>query len=236
MLNRLISLVKGHGNPKDGYIKTSYSQCGEDLIIDFLFGQLGIAKPGYIDIGAHHPSYINNTYLFYLKGARGISIEPDPALIAKFNSERSEDINLNIGIGDKNGEADFYIMNEPTLNTFVREEAERTAEEKGGYHIKEVKKIKIAPLMDVINQYNKGDFPDLLSIDVEGLDEQILKSIDYNLVVPKVMCVETLTFSTQQGKGEKKTELIEFVKSKGYMVYADTYINTIFVKTDIYVK
>ena len=90
--------------------------------------------------------------------------------------------------------------------------------------------------MDVINKYNKGDFPDLLSIDVEGLDEQILKSIDYNLVVPKVMCVETLTFSTQQGKGEKKTALIEFVKSKGYMVYSDTYINTIFVKTDIYVK
>ena len=235
MLRRLASLVRKSPDAKNNYVHNSYSQCGEDLIIDFIFQQLAIDKPSYIDIGAHHPRFINNTYLFYKKGARGISIEPDPSLIAEFNSLRKEDINLNIGIGDKNGEADFYIMNEPTLNTFVREEAERTSDEKGGYHIKEVKKIMISPLADVINKYCNGKFPDLLSIDVEGLDEQILKSIDYNSAVPKVMCVETLTFSSK-GKGVKKTELIEFVKSKGYMIYADTYINTIFVKEDIYMK
>jgi FkbM family methyltransferase len=236
MLRKLASLIRKSPDMKGNYIKKSYSQCGEDLIIDFLFYQMGIEKPGFIDIGAHHPKYINNTYLFYLKGSRGISIEPDPSLIAQFNSVRKDDINLNIGIGDKNGEADFYIMNEPTLNTFVCEEAENIEAEKSGYHIKEVKKIKISPLIDVINKHNGGKFPDLLSSDVEGLDEQILKSIDYNLSVPKVMCVETLTFSTKQGKGEKKTALIEFVKSKGYMVYADTYINTIFVREDIYMK
>ena len=98
-----------------------------------------------------------------------------------------------------------------------------------------LKKIMINSLPDVIHKYCDGKFPDLLSIDVEGMDEQILKSIDYNSTVPKVMCVETLKFSAE-GKGEKKTDLIEFVKSKGYMVYADTYINTIFVREDIYMK
>ncbi|MDQ3112115.1 MAG: FkbM family methyltransferase [Bacteroidota bacterium] len=235
MLRRLASLILKSPNMKNDYVRTSYSQCGEDIIIDFLFYQIGIEKPGYIDIGAHHPKYINNTYLFYQKGSRGISIEPDPALISQFNSLRKDDINLNIGIGDTNGEADFYIMNEPTLNTFVREEADRATQENAGYQIKEIKKIKIAPLVDVINKYNGGVFPDLLSIDVEGLDEMILKSIDYNSVVPKIMCVETLTFSTK-GRGEKKTALIEFIKSKGYMVYADTYINTIFVRENLYRK
>jgi FkbM family methyltransferase len=220
---------------KHDYVRTSYSQCGEDLIIDFLFQQMGVEKPSYIDIGAHHPRYINNTFLFYLKGSRGISIEPDPSLIAEFNSVRKEDINLNIGIGDVNGEADFYIMNEPTLNTFVKEEAERMEAEKSAYKIAEVKKIKISPLADVIKKHSGGKFPDLLSIDVEGLDEEILKSIDYTSAIPKVMCVETLTFSAE-GKGVKKNELIEFVKSKGYMVYADTYINTIFVREHLYMK
>jgi FkbM family methyltransferase len=235
MLRRLASLVRKSPDVKNNYIRTSYSQCGEDLVIDFLFNQMGIDKPSYIDIGAHHPRYINNTYLFYLKGSRGINIEPDPSLISEFNSMRSEDVNLNIGIGDKNGEADFYIMNEPTLNTFVKEEAERTEAEKSVYKIKEVKKIKISPLADVISKCSNGKFPDLLSIDVEGLDEQILRSIDYKTGAPKVMCVETLTFSAT-GNGVKKTELIEFVKSKGYMVYADTYINTIFVKEEFYMK
>ncbi|CAN5411234.1 hypothetical protein BH09BAC5_BH09BAC5_07130 [soil metagenome] len=233
MLRRLASLVKKSTNMKNDYIRKSYSQCGEDLIIDFLFNQLGIEKPGYIDIGAHHPKYINNTYLFYLKGARGINIEPDPELFSKFLSSRDEDTNLNIGIGEKNGEADFYIMNEPSLNTFMLAEADKAGKEKEGYFVKEVKKIEMETLIEVINKYNKGKFPELLSIDVEGLDEQILKSIDYNSSVPKVMCVETLTFSTN-GRGEKRNELIEFINSKGYMVYADTYINTIFVKEDIY--
>jgi FkbM family methyltransferase len=235
MLRRLASLVRRSPNLKNDYVRTSYSQCGEDLIIDFLFEQLQVAKPSYIDIGAHHPNYINNTYLFYLRGCRGISIEPDPSLIAQFNALRKDDINLNIGVGNSSGEADFYIMNEPTLNTFVKEEAERMQAENSPYKIAEVKKIKISPLAEVIKKYAGGKYPDLLSIDVEGLDEVILKSIDYTSEVPKVMCVETLTF-TSEGRGEKKKDLIEFVKSKGYMVYADTYINTIFVKEDIYMK
>lgn len=235
MLRKLASLVRRSPDVKNDYVKTSYSQCGEDLIIDFLFQQIGTDKPSYIDIGAHHPNYINNTYLFYLKGARGISIEPDPSLIAQFNAVRKEDTNLNIGIGETNGMADFYIMNEPTLNTFVKEEAERMEAEKSVYKIAEVKKIPISPLTEVIEKYCGGKFPDFLSIDVEGLDELILKSIDYKAGSPKVMCVETLTFSAE-GKGMKKNELISFVKSKGYMVYADTYINTIFVKEDIYLK
>jgi hypothetical protein len=35
--------------------KKSYSQCGDDLILDFAFDILGIAKPTYLDIGAHDP-------------------------------------------------------------------------------------------------------------------------------------------------------------------------------------
>jgi hypothetical protein len=59
--------------------KKSFSQSGEDLIIDFIFNALGISRPSYIDIGAHHPYYLNNTAIFYLRGARGINIEPDPS-------------------------------------------------------------------------------------------------------------------------------------------------------------
>lgn len=235
MFRKIKSLLIKPPGVKDSYVRTSYSQCGEDLIMDFLFNQLGIEKPGYIDIGAHHPTYINNTFLFYRKGCRGINIEPDPSLIGAFETKRSDDINLNIGIGEVNGEADFYIMNEPTLNTFVKEEAERMQAEESVYKIAEVRKIRIATLADIINKHAGGKFPDLLSIDVEGLDEQILRSINYQVAPPKVMCVETLTFSAE-GKGEKKTGLIDFVQQQGYMVYADTYINTIFVRKELYMK
>ncbi|HTF03669.1 MAG TPA: FkbM family methyltransferase [Bacteroidia bacterium] len=235
MLRKLASIVRGTPDKKKTYRQESYSQCGEDLIIDHVFHELRMVQPGYIDIGAHHPRYINNTYLFYLKGSRGINIEPDPQLFEEFTRMRNGDINLNVGVGDTNGEADFYIMTEPTLNTFIKEEAERAEKEHAAYRIKEVRKLKINLLDDIIRQYNNGNFPELLSIDVEGLDEVILRSINYETATPKVMCVETLTFSTR-GRGEKKTDLIEFIKSKGYIAYADTYINTIFVKEDTWLR
>jgi FkbM family methyltransferase len=211
--------------------KRSYSQCGEDLIADHIFQQLKIARPTYIDIGAHHPKYLNNTYLFYKKGARGINIEPDPSLFREFEKQRPEDINLNIGIGDTEGDADFYIMNEPTLNTFVKEEADKAHEEHEFYKITEVRKLRLRPVMSIISEYCNGKFPDFLSLDVEGLDEMIIRSIDFSKGGPVVICVETITFSAKR-QGRKKTELIDFLVQQGYLVYADTYINTIFVRKD----
>jgi hypothetical protein len=64
---------------------------------------------------------------------------------------------------------------------------------------------------------------------VEGLDLKILESIEYTDNTPKVVCVETMTYSTT-GHGMKSLDIIDFLKDMGYMVYADTYINTIFVK------
>jgi len=49
--------------------KKSYAQCGEDLIVKFIFDNvLKINKPTFIDIGANHPYIGNNTFLFYKNG------------------------------------------------------------------------------------------------------------------------------------------------------------------------
>ena len=216
-------------------MKSSWSQCGEDLIMRHVFHELKIEKPTWIDIGAHHPYYLNNTFLYYSQGARGINVEPDLNLWDKFQTERPLDINLNIAIGETESELDFYIFNEPTLNTLVKEEADRIHKEHPGYFVKEVKKVKMFPIHEIISKYSKGLFPDLLSLDVEGLDEKILRSIDFEKTSPKIICVETISFSTQ-GRGVKSISIPEFLKEKGYMVYADTNINTIFVLDKLWKK
>jgi FkbM family methyltransferase len=210
------------------FCKSSYSQCGEDLIIDFIFGQIGISKPSYIDIGAHHPYYLNNTAYFSLKGCKGINIEPDPHLFKQFQIERPNDINLNVGVGDRDGYLDFYIMSTPTMNTFSREGADELVKS-SGFSIKEVRKTKLLSLTTILDTYYESKIPDLLSLDVEGLDEVILQSMDFNKSSPRIICVETLSYSNN-GNGEKNDRVIELVKSKGYTAYADTYINSIFIK------
>ena len=122
--------------------KYSFSQCGEDLIIEYVFTLRGISHPSYIDIGANHPFFLSNTALFYLKGCRGINIEANPYLMDDFLKYRSEDTNLNYGININNETVlDFYIMNDSTLSTFSEIEAKNYTKNEQ-YHIKEVKQIK----------------------------------------------------------------------------------------------
>lgn len=216
----------------DDFQKTSYSQSGEDLIIKFIFDNLKIKNPSYIDIGAHHPFYISNTALLYQNGSVGINIEPDPILFEAFEKERKKDKNLNIGISDIEDVLDFYIISSPTLNTFSKEEAYNYQKE-GDFKIQTVKKIKVNTLENVLNEFANGEFPQFLTVDAEGIDELIIKSIDFENNFPIVICIETISFSTS-GHGVKNKSLITFIESKGYLVYADTNINTIFVKENFW--
>lgn len=212
--------------------KISYSQSGEDLIVKYIFENLNIKNPTYIDIGAHHPYYISNTALFYQNGSRGINIEPDPTLFKAFIKERKKDINVNIGIGSKNEELDFYVISSSTLNTFSKEEAYNYQKE-GNYTIKSIEKIKVKTLSNVINEFSNGIFPHFLSIDAEGIDELIIKSIDFDKNFPIVICIETISFSNS-GNGLKNKELIKYIEQKGYLLYADTNINSIFVRESLW--
>jgi FkbM family methyltransferase len=211
--------------------KKSYSQCGEDLIIRFIFNLLKNANPTYIDIGANHPTLLNNTYLFYKEGSKGITIEPNLSLHKKLKGKRRRDINLCMGISDTPGSMDFYRFHPHTMSTFSKDEAEKLQNEYG-YILEEVIKVKLDTLQSIISKYCNGIFPDLLSLDVEGLDEQILRSIDFEKSTPTIIVTETSHFSMTYKEDLKRTDIIEFLKSKGYIAYADTLINTIFVKKD----
>lgn len=207
--------------------KTSFSQCGEDLIINHILGEKGIKRPTYLDIGAHDPYYLNNTALFYLSGSRGVNIEPDPELFKRFIRPRKKDVNLNIGVAEKNGILELHIMSSPTLNTFSKKEAKEY--EKKGYPIVKIQKIRVCNINTLLRRYFNKSAPNILSIDIEGLDYQILNLIDYARYSPDIICAETIEF-TNDGTGSKDERITRLLKRNGYSVYADTKINTIYVK------
>lgn len=66
-------------------------------------------------------------------------------------------------------------------------------------------------------------------MDVEGLELDILMQMDFSKEGAYVICVETLEYS-EEFDGEKDRRIISFLKENGYVIYADTYINTILVK------
>lgn len=219
--------------------RISYSQNGEDLIIKDLFSRLAIQYPTYLDIGSNEPFSISNTYLLYSKGSKGVCIEPNLYLYKKFKRKRHRDICINAGIAfDEKTEADFYLFPKEAngLGTFSKKEAEfweTTGNTTiGKYKVEAVIKTALVNINDIMSKYF-SPHPNFISIDVEGLDQSILQTINFEKYKPEVFCVETLGY-TNNNKETKNNELISLLESKGYFAYADTYINTIFCRKESY--
>lgn len=212
------------------YAGETFSECGEDRILAFLFRQLAIPTPRYLDVGAGHPCVANNTYLFYRAGAKGVCVEPNPDLAALIREKRPKDELLNVGVSaEKSGPRHYYLFEEWGLNTFDAEEA--AARVRSGQHpiLKEMS-IPVVTLESIITDY----FPDgleLLSLDTEGLDLALLKSLNYEKHRPLAICVETVGFSKTLAK-PKSNVITSILALQGYAPYADTFVNTIYIDTE----
>jgi len=218
-------------NPKKFFVK-SYSQLGEDLLIKAVFDSLGISHPTYLDIGANHPYYLSNTYLFYSTGSKGVLIEPNIVLCKNLKKKRKKDkcINCGVGISDEST-ANFYIMDADVLSTFSEQEAE-LIEEQGTYQIEKIVSVPLVNINNIIDKYFKST-PDFISIDIEGMDYAILKSFDFLKHRPALFCAETLKYDEKR-RAPKITKIIEHMIANDYFVYADTHLNTIFVDKQIW--
>jgi len=223
------------------HLRPSYSQSGEDIIIYDLFIRLGIPKPTYLDIGANEPIALSNTYKLYKKGCHGVCIEPNPALANKHRKTRPRDKILNAGIAfDEKSEAEYYLFGEGGhgFSTFSRQDAEfwstKGTEKVGRFPIIQILKLPLLNINTVIKEQLTST-PNLISLDVEGLDLNILYQLNFEKYSPEVICVETLNYG-DNNKESKNNEIITFLENKGYFIFADTYINSIFCLKSVYQK
>ena len=168
----------------------AYSQEGEDLILRRLF--LGQKVGFYADVGAHHPKRLSNTYLFYLAGWSGINIDAMPGSMAVFRQERPRDRNIEAAIGIDSGTTrTFWIFNEPALNTF--DEALARSREGGPYQFTIIGKheVRTRALSEIFDEnVPKGTKIDFLTVDVEGLDLEVLKTNDWQRYRPSYVLAE----------------------------------------------
>ena len=84
--------------------------------------------------------------------------------------------------------------------------------------------MPLVPLNRLIAEHFDGA-PDLLSIDVEGLDEAVLRSLNFRKYRPAVICAETKGPDTSHDS----TPIARWLKPRGYVACAGSLFNTIFV-------
>jgi len=210
------NLVKPYACPALG----SYSQFSEDLLIDLLF--LSKDKGFYVDVGANDPAFNNNTKRLYDKGWCGINIEPGIEQLEKFTSSRRRDINLNIGVGPIKGKMIFYrVVGDSTLSSFDRKVAIKMAETYGLKVIEE--EVPVLRLVDIHDDYVKGNHVDFMSVDAEGFDLDVLKSNDWSKFRPSLVMAEV---------DSQYKEILEYMGSCNYLLIFNNNHNAIFLDKD----
>tara|TARA_R110002074_G_scaffold20391_1_gene64668 strand:+ start:916 stop:1611 length:696 start_codon:yes stop_codon:yes gene_type:complete len=213
----------------ESYYDLSYAQEGEDMILRRVFNPDIQSSGFYVDIGAHHPKRFSNTYYFYKRGWRGINIDAMPGSMEPFNAMRPRDVNLEVAISNSASELVYYSFNEPALNGFSKELSENRASLGDIYYVKEEIILKTYRLADILADHLPVDTDiDFFSIDVEGLDYEVLQSNDWARFRPKMILAEALVKPTVD---VQTSEIVPFLKDRGYSFFAKT-VNTVFFRRD----
>lgn len=178
----------------------------------------------FMDIGAYHPTKYSNTYFFYKKGWRGINIDAKPGSMTKFNQKRPRDINLEMGVAIKSEQKEFYIFKESAFNTFSKLIAQNYQEQ--GQELLKKEIVTIDRLDNILNNYlpleQKIDF---MSIDVEGLDLEVLKSNNWQKYRPRYILIE---LHAEKMEEILKSDAYLFLIGHNYKLISWTVITLIF--------
>jgi|TARA_B110000211_G_scaffold20074_1_gene20872 FkbM family methyltransferase len=178
----------------------------------------------YIDVGCYHPIRISNTKFLYDKGWNGINIDISKRSIDLFDIARKKDINLNIGVGNKNRTSVAYFKKALFhANTIDYEHSKKFLGES------EKKKIKVQTLNSIINKYAKNKKIDFIDIDCEGKDMEVLQGLDLKRNKIDLVSVEMHGYDKNtQRKGQLIFNIMK--KNKYKKIYGNYPDNIIFKK------
>ena len=176
---------------RDTHTKLTYSQFGEDsLILDILVHDIQKPHGGfYVDVGAFHPRWISTTRLLKFLNWTGINIDANEEVIALFNRERPEDINVCCGVGSTEGQLVYHMFEGGAVNTLSPDFAELQG--KLGAKLIGSKSIPVRTINQILEEKLPVGQPiDYMNIDLEGLDREVLVSLDLSRFRPAVISIE----------------------------------------------
>ena len=141
-----------------------------------------------------------------------------------FQKLRLYDINLELAVSEREQVLTYYMFNEPALNGFSKTISEKRQTDE--YKITNTIDVLAFPLYVILDKHLPlGQSIDFLSVDVEGLDLQVLESNDWKKYSPKVILVEIL--------GNRLTTIendpvYNFMINQGYILFAKLVYTCIF--------
>jgi hypothetical protein len=201
--------------------KMKYSQYNEQDVLEEFFG----TECGTLwDFGCNDGKTLSNSFhLLTNNGWRGVLVDASPICIERAKSlyqNRSDIQILNIGLSAENGFFDFYesgthLGNDDLalVSSFKKEETIKWGSSTE-YFVKKIQCYDFKTFYSELTQFKTADF---ISIDIEGLDYEILSSINLNETRTRLVCVEY--------NGVDVQKYINYCKTFGFEIVAQNSVN-----------
>lgn len=205
---------------KSDYVR-SFSENYEDVIFLKVMKKLGINSPYYVDIGVCHPVLRNNTYLLYEENIYdGLLVEPNPEMCDLICEYRPHNQIIRGGVcGGASQTLKYYMHNNKSLaghNTFSYEEAVSLNIQNNYID------MKVYNINELLDKYVER-CPDIIDVDVEGMDEEIIRVLDTQKFRAKIISVEEIVCGSMG----------HIMDDKGYIHFAKTHNNGIYVAKEV---
>jgi FkbM family methyltransferase len=164
----------------------SYSQNGEDIVLWRVLGS--VAGGTYVDVGAGDPTIDSVTRAMYERGWSGVNVEPVPTYADALRRERPRDQTFQCCAGAEPSRTTLHIVRDTGLSTQLDE------------HLDEIRarhpdvddlEVEVRRLDDLLDEVGLGERPiHFLKVDVEGVEEAVLRGIDLDRFRPWIIVVE----------------------------------------------
>lgn len=177
----------------NGALRIHFGQWGEDVIVRKTFRKTAKRNSGfYMDVGAYHPFRQSNTAHLWCLGWNGVNVDANRRTIDVFNKVRRGDVNVwsavvSDEVAASNETVSYYSQRNLDLEATILPEM---AEERGRHKVEQVPCVSLRMLIDTYGP-KAEDGIDFLNIDIEGLDEDAVASVDQWSTLPRVIAIET---------------------------------------------
>ncbi len=210
--------------------RLSFSQHKQDkYLVKNIFK--GYKNGFFMDVGAHDGITFNNTMYFELNhNWQGINIEPIKEVYDKLQQNRPKSINLNCAVSDVNGTAKFICntgyteMLSGLKNQYDARHYDRLNKEidQMGGTTEEIV-VNTKTMESICDEHNIKNI-NYLSIDVEGAELNVVKSINFSKVF-----IDVISF--ENNYNDVSAPILELLKEKGYIM-VHKYFDVFMVHTD----
>jgi hypothetical protein len=154
---------------------------------------------------------------------RGILVDPLSANKILARIIRPKDIFIESLVGSSPGPKQFWEFDAYEYSTMDPERAGKLKRE-GVIKFKKQRTVNMITLQEIATLLPNPDLPWLLSVDVEGADLSVIKSYDFKISRPRVICIEDHGF-IQNHRSEQHDTILRL----GYRLESQTPISLIYL-------